>query len=188
MQFESIPIMMAALLAGGVGAPIPEDAVLLAGGAYTSVERAPWLLTFVLLYASAVAADCIIYGLARRFGESWLQKPPLRWLLTGSRRAHVRALFERFGARAVFVGRHITGFRVVVFALAGLERVSFRAFLFWDCLGALLTMPALFAAGYIFSAHVESIREGVASVERWLAVGAALLALSAWLLWQYRRR
>ena len=187
IELGSLPLLVAALLLAGFGVPIPEDVVLLAGGVLAHQSRLPWELVLVTLYAGAIGADCILYGLARRYGEQLLSRAPFRWILSGERRLRVRRLYAEYGARAVFVGRHLGGVRALVFAMAAVEGVPFRAFLFWDGLAGLVTVPAVFGLGYLFSSHASAMAQGLARAEYWVLFALALAAGTGWLVWRWRR-
>lgn len=187
IELGSVPLLMLALLVAGLGVPIPEDMVVLAGGVVAHRTSAPWWTVLGAMYTGVIGADCILYFVARRYGDGLLTHAPLRWLVTPRRRSQVRHLFDQYGARAVFVGRHLGGVRAIVFALAAIEGVRFRVFLLWDALGALITVPFVFGLGYMFSAHASAVAAGIARVEHWALASAGLLALVAWLWWQKRR-
>ncbi|MEZ4339470.1 MAG: DedA family protein [Sandaracinaceae bacterium] len=184
----SLPLLVLALLLAGLGLPLPEDVALLSGGVVAHLGAAPWWVALPVLYVSAIGGDALLYALARRFGEPLLSHAPFRWLLTAERRERVRGLFARYGSRAVFVGRYLAGLRGVVFALAAIEGVPFRTFLLWDALAGLVTIPLVFGAGYLFSAHVAAMEADLARAEHWIAAGAALTALVVWTIVRWRRR
>jgi membrane protein DedA with SNARE-associated domain len=187
IELGSLPLLVAALVLAGFGVPIPEDVVLIAGGVLAHQSQLPWALVLVALYAGAIGADCILYGLAHRYGEQLLSRAPFRWILSGERRLRVRRLYAEYGARAVFVGRHLGGVRALVFAMAAVEGVPFRAFLFWDSLAGLVTVPAVFGLGYLFSSHASAVAQGLARAEHWALFALALAAGAGWLVWRWRR-
>jgi len=187
IELGSLPLLVALLVLAGFGVPIPEDVVLIAGGVLAHQSRLPWAVVLVALYAGAIGADCILYGLARRYGEQLLSRAPFRWILSGERRVRVRRLYAEYGARAVFVGRHLGGVRALVFAMAAVEGVPFRAFLLWDGLAGLVTVPAVFGLGYLFSSHVSAVVQGLARAEHWVLFALALAAGVGWLVWRWRR-
>ena len=186
ISIGSLPFILAGLLVAGFGIPIPEDVLLLAAGVVAHRTMYSSWVVLPLCYVSAIGADCGLFLIARRFGEPLLRRVPFRWLVTGKARRRVEALFTHYGAQAVFVGRHLSGARGVVFMLAGIERMPFARFLLWDGLAGLVTIPVVFALGYLFSAHVEAVQAGLARAEHWIAVTAAALLLVGWVFWSHR--
>ena len=65
IEFGSLPVLVAALLVAGFGVPIPEDVVVIAGGVLAHRGSLPWPVVLAALYAGAIGADCILYGVAR---------------------------------------------------------------------------------------------------------------------------
>ena len=183
----SIPLIVAGLLASGIGAPLPEDGLLLAGGVLTHQAGLSWPGVLGVLYVTVLLADSILYTLGYRFGEPMLARRPLRWIVTPARRARVTELFAKHGALTIFLGRFILGLRAVVFVIAGVERVRPRVFLFWDGAAALITVPVLFGLGYVFHSRIDMVRAQVASTQR-LMGALLLLTLLSWLAWSWRKR
>jgi len=184
----SVPVLWLALLAAGLGVPMPEDAVLLAAGVTSHLSSNPWWLVLPIMFSGVLAGDSIVYGLAHRYGEELLSRRPLRWVVTPLRRQRVTLLYQRHGAKAVFAGRHMAGVRVLVFAMAAIEKVPFRTFVIWDALGALITVPFVFSLGFYFSSHVAAVQAGLATAEHWVLAALAFLALLIWVGFHWRRR
>jgi len=187
VEIGSLPLLVLGLLLAGFGVPIPEDALLLGGGALAHRGDLPWWLVLVVLYLAAIGADAVVYALAKRYGDALLSSRLFRWVVTPARKNRVHRLFERHGSRAVFVGRHLSGMRTVVFALAAIEGVRFRTFLFWDALGGLITVPVVFGLGYLGSRHLATVEADLARVEHWTLLIVALGASAAWFLWWRRQ-
>lgn len=180
----SLALLLVALLAAGFGVPLPEDPILLTAGALahrSSSLSAP--ATLVSVYVATIASDCGLYFLARWFGEGLLSKPPMKWLATPQRRARVRDLLARYGAQAIFWGRHVAGVRSLLFVAAGLEGVPFRKFLAFDALAGMVTIPLVFGLGYFFSNHLALVEAGIARAEHWFLAAVGVLILGGILVW-----
>lgn len=183
----SIPLIIAGLLASGVGAPLPEDGLLLAGGVLAHRDALAWWEALAMLYATVLAADSLLFTLGYCFGEPMLARKPLKWIVTPQRRERVTRLFARHGALAIFLGRFVLGLRAVVFVIAGVERVRPRVFLFWDGVAALITVPVIFGLGYMFHSQLDTVRVYLASTQYALA-SLFVLGVAGWLGWSWRRR
>jgi membrane protein DedA with SNARE-associated domain len=183
----SLPLVLMGLVVAGIGLPVPEDPMLLSAGVIAHRTTMGWELVLPLVYAAAIGADCGLFLMARRLGEPLLQRAPFRWLVRDNARQRVIVLFQRHGSQAIFFGRHMPGLRALVFVFAGVGQVAFTRFVLWDGLAGLVTIPAVFFLGYFFSVHVDAVRAGVARAEHWIALGCALSAGAAWLLWSRRQ-
>lgn len=182
-----LPVLLLLLVLTGVGLPLPEDILLLVAGALASRGNPGALVSLPLCYLAVLAGDSLLFWVARRVGPGLLARRPLRWVVTPARRARVRELLARHGAKAVFLGRHAAGLRALVFATAAIEGVRFRTFLLFDALAALLTVPAVFLVGYFFADHLARVEHGIARTEHWVAAAVLLVVLVAYLIYRRRR-
>lgn len=175
-----------ALLICGLGVPIPEDIILLAAGAVTHRTDGQIVITVIVVMLAVLGGDSILFFLARRLGPRMISLWPFKYVLTEKRRARVRAMFEKRGAVAILIGRHVAGLRPCVFAMAGMEGMPYRKFIFWDSVGACISVPALTLAGYFGSESLDYIHEHIATAQFYL-IGAAILAGALYLLFRWVR-
>jgi membrane protein DedA with SNARE-associated domain len=189
LRHGSLAVFFLALVAGGLGIPIPEDAVLLAAGALTHRGVVPIETAIPVCMLGVLAGDTILFTTAKRLGPAALERPFLKRLVTPARRARAEAFVEKRGGVAVFVARHVAGLRAPVFAVAAMHGMPLRKFLLWDALGLCISAPAVFALGWWSSAHVDLARRGIAHVEHWalLIVAIVLLGYAAWARWRRPR-
>lgn len=120
-----------------MGIPSPGETALVLAAVLASQGKLHIWLVIVIGVASAIAGDNAGYLLGRRFGrDALVARGPLR----GHR---IRAVeygdrfFARHGARAVFLARWIALVRFAAAWLAGINRMPFRLFFFWNALGGL---------------------------------------------------
>ncbi len=184
----SLWMLALALAIAGLGIPLPEDPILLAAGALT--HRTPTLspaTALIVVYLATIAGDVGLFLLARHFGKTLLTRRPLCWLATPARRQRVQRLLDRRGAQAIFVGRHVSGLRAVLFITAGIEGVRLRTFIMYDALAGLVSIPAMFGLGYFFSSHLARVEAGIAHVEHWLMAAGSILLLAFLLYYSLRK-
>src|SRR6187402_2616154 len=129
------------LILCGLGLPIPEDIVLIAGGALAEIDGRHWLETSVIMYAGVMLGDSTIFFAGRYFGGKlrtarWFQRS-----FSEKKQAKVEALFDRYHSWVLFVGRFLPGLRAPIFFTAGSTRVKFLKFFFFDGLAALISVP-----------------------------------------------
>jgi len=188
LSYGSIPMLLAGILAAGVGVPLPEDGLLLATGVLTHRNAETWWMVLIAAYIAVLVADSMIFGAGYIFGDPILKRRPFRWLITPTRRERVTRIFHERGAFAVFIGRFISGMRGAIFITAGTERMSFRTFLFWDALAALITIPVVFGLGFVFHARLDVVKEMLSTAQTGIAVGAAILLVGGYFLWARQSR
>ncbi|GHG85997.1 DedA family protein [Comamonas sp. JC664] len=175
----SAAVLFAALVAGGLGVPIPEDLVLLSLGILAHREVLPFLLALAVGLLGVLCGDTALFITAKRLGPRLYAHPRLAKVLTPERREKLAGLYARHGARCVFFGRFLSVLRGAVFIMAAIQGMRLRHFLLWDGLALCLSVPLVVGLGYAFSHSVDAVAKGAAHAEHWLAV-AGVLALAAW--------
>jgi len=111
----------------------------------------------------------------------------LRWgryvLITPERLGRAEAFFARHGGKAVFLARFFAGFRVFGALVAGISRMRWRTFAFYNVLGGAVWATAAILVGYFLGGSLGL-------VDRWLGratlVLAALVAVTAGFYLVYR--
>lgn len=152
-----------------VGVVLPGEIGVILGGVMANQHRLPLVVVIIAAIAGAVVGDSIGYWVGKRYGESLLARIPNRIL----RPEHVQRAEEtvrRFGGRAVFVGRFTAALRALVPGMAGMSRISYRRFLFWNFLGGGIWAAAFVILGYLAGSQYQRI-EHYANY-----IGLALLA------------
>ncbi len=173
------------LLVGGVGVPIPEELTQLTAGVLSHEGYLRLAVTIPVAWAGILAGDTVLFLLARRHGPRALESRPVRRVLTPARREKLERHFARHAFATVFVARHTGGVRFAAFALAGATGVRLPTFLLADALSALLSVPLVVGAGYLFAHHLGQARRDVRLVE--LAILAAVI-VGGWIALKVRRR
>jgi membrane protein DedA with SNARE-associated domain len=155
-----------------MGIPSPGETALVTAAVLASQGTLQIWLVIVIGVCSAIIGDNIGYLLGRRFGRELLEAPgPMhrRRLLvirSGDR------FFSRHGGKAVFLARWIALIRVAAAWLAGINRMPFRHFFFWNALGGISWGITFGLVGYFAG------RAGAQVLTRLGMVGAVLLALT----------
>ncbi len=173
------------LLAGGVGAPVPEELIQVTAGYLARRGLISFLPALGVAWIGLVVGDAMLFRLARRHGPKLLEAPRVARLLTPQRRAALERHYARHAFLTVMAGRHLSVLRVPIFVLAGASGVPTATFVLADGLSAMISVPLVVGLGWIFAGHVEELKQDMAWAEH--ALGAlALLAAVAWALWQRR--
>jgi membrane-associated protein len=120
-----------------MGIPSPGETALVLAAILASQGKLQISLVILIGVASAILGDNTGYLLGRRFGREVLEsKGPMQ-------RQRIRAIrvgerfFERHGPKAVFLARWIALVRFAAAWLAGINRMPFRQFFFWNALGGI---------------------------------------------------
>jgi len=185
LERGSYPIFFLLLISAGLGAPVAEELVVLTAGAFSREGFTIWWIAFAVCYLGVVVGDVILFLTARKLGGAAFRHPRFQKLLPPERLEKLQDFYRRRGGLAVFVGRHIPGVRSPLFALAGINRMDLKRFIFWDALSACINTPLVFWLGWTFSDRLERLHDQLTHVEHWvilaLIVGFAIYtAYSFW--------
>jgi membrane protein DedA with SNARE-associated domain len=165
---------------------LPGETALIAAGVYASDGHLPIAGVIGVAAAAAVIGDNIGYWIGRKGG---------RWLLYRyaflTRFAHrvmppAERFFERHGGKAVFLARFFGGVRVTGAWMAGITRMNWWRFLFWNAAGGVVWAVGVgLVAYYVGKAAADTIaRYGVYGG----IVAALLLVVAIGGLHVWRRR
>ncbi len=130
----------------------------------------------------AILGDSVSYWLGLRFGtaikSSWpFSKNPALLM-------HGEALFRRYGAASVFIGRFFGPFRASVPLIAGIMRMPPLQFWIANIASALIWAPALLLPGSV--AVLLSRWSGFGTIGQ-IGVVASVLAVLGGLVWAWER-
>jgi undecaprenyl-diphosphatase len=166
-----------------IGIPVPGETALITLGVLA--RRGQFNITAVIAVAAAAAivGDNIGYVIGRAGGRRLLEHP-------GPLETHRRAVLEkgepffaRHGAKAVFLGRWFAGLRIAAAWLAGVNRMHWPVFMFWNALGGIAWATSVGLAAYALGPTAESLFKTVG------LVGIAVIVVlgAATFVWRRRR-
>jgi membrane protein DedA with SNARE-associated domain len=170
--------------AESTGVPVPGETALIAAGVLAHDGRFSLPLVIAVAAAGAIIGDNLGYLIGRTGGRALLERP-------GPLARHRRAIlakgdpfFQRHGAKAVFLGRWVAGLRIAAAWLAGINRMRWPVFVFWNALGGIAWATSVGLAAYYLGHAAERIFKvtGVAGI------AAAAVILAAYLIWRRRQR
>jgi membrane-associated protein len=140
---------------GLVVAPfLPGDSLLFAAGALAGINVLNLPLTAVLLFVAAVAGDAVNYAIGRRAGPAVFSATDsdsrLHRLLNREHLNKAHEFFERYGGKAIVLGRFVPIVRTFVPFVAGAASMSKSAFVFYNFTGAAIWVGVCFGGGVLF--------------------------------------
>jgi len=159
-----------ALLAGSLGVPLPEEAVIIAGGVLAHEEVVRWGFALPVCLIGVLSGDIVLYWVGHHWGLQVLAWRPVRHVLTPERAQTLIEAYRRHGVKIVFAARHVIGLRAPSFLMAGTVRIPFWKFFAIDAGSALVGVSFSFGVAYFLTDHLKEILTNVHRVERWIAV------------------
>jgi membrane protein DedA with SNARE-associated domain len=177
---HGLPLLFAVVMIESFGIPLPGETALIAFGVLASQGHYQIQWVIVLAAAGAILGDNLGYWLIGRLGGRALFRK-WSWLNNYAERVLPQAekLMERHGGKTVFFGRFVTVLRYTAAWIAGLGRMPWWRFLFWNATGGICWATAVGLVAY-YSGHAAAD-----AIQRYgiYAAGAIVLALAlGWLV------
>ena len=120
-----------------MGIPVPGKDALIAASLLAHDGRLEIGLLIAVAAAAAIIGDNIGFAIGRHGGRRLFE---LSGPFHGHRQAALETgepFFARHGPKAVFLGRWVAGLRIASAWLAGMLRMRWPTFLFWNALGGI---------------------------------------------------
>jgi membrane protein DedA with SNARE-associated domain len=175
----------ATLLLENAGLPVPGETILLLASFLAYSEHRlglPWII--LVGVAAATAGDNLGFAIGHYGGRRLLERYRETLHIRPEVITRGEKLFARHGAATIFVARFIAGLRIIAGPLAGVLRMSWRKFLPFNFLGAVLWVGTIAGVGYLFGKHWAALLDWVEDAN---IVVAAVVAILAALFWWRRR-
>jgi membrane protein DedA with SNARE-associated domain len=177
VEHGSYGLMIAALIAAGLGLPLPEDIVMISGAILAQQGVTNLWLTVTALAVGVFLGDTALFFVARRIGPAIYQWKSVKRVLPDARRKWLEEMIEKHGSLVVFCARHVAGFRGPTFAIAAIHGISYPRFIFWDMVALAISLPVWMSLGWFFSGEIDALMTHTATAERLFTVGALGLVL-----------
>jgi membrane protein DedA with SNARE-associated domain len=154
-----------------IGVPLPGKTILLGAGFILGKSAGSFWQPMAGGAAACFLGGICSFWLGRRLSHDGLEK--IHWLhLTPERLKWPKRFFKRHGAKAVFIARFIPLFPpFVANILAGVAKVPWGIFLFYNLAGSTVWSPSYILIGYFFGKKWELL-------QAWLGPTALYLILA----------
>ena len=176
-------ILFALIAAESAGVPVPGETALITGAVLAQHGQFHIAAVIAVAAAGASVGDNIGYLIGRTGGRRLLEQPgPLQKQRRNVLR-HGEPFFAKHGPKAVFLARWVLGARVAAAWLAGINRMHWLTFGFWNALGGITWAATVGLLAFVLGPAAEHLFKtvGVAGV-----LVAVVLAL-AYLVWRRAR-
>jgi membrane protein DedA with SNARE-associated domain len=170
----------AAVFAGFV---LPGETAVVLGGVIASRQGVDLRVLIGLVVVCAIVGDSVGYEVGRAWGVRVLRLRPLR--RHEQRLDRARSFLRERGAFAVFLGRWTAFLRAVMPGLAGVSRMPYRRFLFWNAVGGAAWGVTFCLVGYLAGNSYEVVERQIGI---WGAVATVVLLVGLVVVLHVRRR
>jgi membrane protein DedA with SNARE-associated domain len=167
-----------------MGVPVPAETALI-GAALLAHRGHMDIATLTALAATAaILGDNVGFAIGRHFGRRVFTYPGPLLKHRLKILEHGEPFFARHGPKAVFLGRWVAGLRIASAWLAGMNKMNWPTFLFWNALGGIVWAASVTLTIYFLG----EVAENAIDIAGPAAAGAVVVLLVAFLISRRRRR
>ena len=163
------------------GVPLPGETALVLSSIYAGMSGELEIAHVILVAsAGAIIGDNIGFMVGRRYGLPLVQRYGKTIGLDQKRLAFGQHMFARHGAKIVFFGRFVAVLRIFAALLAGVNRYSWRSFLFYNAAGGICWATLFGIGGYLFGDAMTRVAGPIGMIG--LAFAVAGLVAGWWVM------
>lgn len=172
--------------AESLGVPVPGETALVTAAAYAALGHLDIYTVVLTGAAAAILGDTGGYWIGYSGGIAVVRRWGGILHVNESHITRAHAFFDRHGGKTVFIGRFIAILRTWAAALAGVARMPYRSFLFFNATGGILWAALFGTLGYVFGRNLPKLDHLIGQTSLALALLVALLVALAILLHSLR--
>jgi membrane protein DedA with SNARE-associated domain len=183
---QGLPLLFVVVMIESFGVPLPGETALILFGVLASQGHYDIAVVIAVAAAAAIVGDNLGYWIIGRWGgrrlfERW------GWLRRYSERVLPRAedLMAKHGGKTVFFGRFVTVLRYTAAWIAGLGRMHWARFLFWNAAGGIAWATLV---GLVAFYGGKSAADAIARYGIFAAGGLAAILVLGWVGTHFGKR
>jgi membrane protein DedA with SNARE-associated domain len=160
------------LMLGIVGAPVPDETLLVFAGYLIFKHELEPLPTFAAGFLGSICGITVSYALGRMLGLYVVTRLGRFLHVEPAHLDRVRAWYEGKGKYALVISYFVPGIRHLAAYVAGSSRLPLPVFAAFAYLGGLLWSGSFISIGYVLGDEWEQMS---ASIHRYLLIGAGVI-------------
>lgn len=183
------PIVAAFVAIESSGIPFPGETMLLTAAVYAGAGHLAIPGVIIAAATGAIVGDNLGYLAGRSGGHALVARYGRYLHIRAEHLTRAERFFERYGDRTVFFGRFVAVLRAWAAFLAGVNRMPWPKFLFFNAAGGILWATIYGLLGYFLGNNLPLLNK----VVRVLGVGGiviavVVIAVVAIIVWRQRQR
>jgi membrane-associated protein len=141
-----------------IGFFLPGDSLLFTAGILAGQGHLNIYYILIIMTAAAIIGDSVGYTIGRRLGPRVFTKEN-SLLFNKSHIAKAQAYFDKYGAMTIVIARFVPIIRTFVPTLAGVGRMPYPKFLFFNVTGGVFWIFSVTLLGYYLGLKVPTIEK-----------------------------
>src|SRR5690242_18533063 len=183
---HGLPLLFVVVMLESFGIPLPGETALIVFGVLASKGNYDVVTVIAVAASAAIVGDNLGYWIIGRLGGRALFRRN-RFLHRYSETVIPRAerIMQRHGAATVFFGRFIAILRFTAAWVAGLGRMHWWKFLFWNAVGGIAWATLVSLVSYYGG---KAAADAIARYGVYAAVGVVVLTIIGWLIVHFAKK
>jgi membrane protein DedA with SNARE-associated domain len=186
------PAVALFILIESMGVPFPGETMLLLASFSAALDQKLQIPLIILAaIVGAIVGDNLGYLIGRTGGYRFVKRFGRYLFLKPEHLEKAEQFFQKHGDKTVFFGRFIAILRAWAAFLAGLNRMRWRSFLFYNAAGGIVWSILYgclgFYAGKLFHDNFDTV-EHLAGLISWIGAVLVIVALVIYLIVRARRK
>ena len=162
---------------------LPGDSLLFAVGTFAAIGTLNVLWAFAVLVAAAILGDTINYSIGKFLGAKAFQKYPKIFKKEYLDKTH--KFYEKYGRKTIVLARFVPIVRTFAPFVAGVGKMTYFKFLFYNVFGGILWVALFVFGGYYFG-NMPIVKENFSIVI--LVIIVLSFMPMAWEYWKHKKR
>jgi membrane-associated protein len=163
-----------------IGIFFPGASLLFTSGLLASQGLFHPVILIVGVTVAAILGDSVGYWFGRKVGYKLFLRPNSRFF----KHEHLQQaeiFYEKYGSRTILLARFIPIVRTFAPIIAGIASMSYRVFLIYNILGAVIWAGGITALGYFLGTRVPGVEKYLSLIVIGIIVVSSIpLAIEAW--------
>lgn len=140
---------------------LPGDSLLFAAGAFAALGSFNILILLPLLWIAAFLGDTINYWIGHFFGQKIIDHP--RIPINQEHIDKTQKFYDKHGGKTIFLARFIPIIRTFAPFVAGVGKMDYKKFVYYNATGGLAWTFGFTLLGYFFG-NIPSVKENFSLV------------------------
>lgn len=128
---------------------LPGDSLLFAVGALSALGSIHLVGILILLYIAAILGDSVNYWIGNVFGKKIVDNKNIKFINQESI-DKTQEFYKKHGGKTIILARFVPIIRTFAPFVAGVGKMHYETFVFYNILGGIIWVSAFVLAGYFF--------------------------------------
>jgi membrane-associated protein len=139
-----------------IGFFLPGDSLLISAGLVAAAGGLNIWWSNIILIIAAIVGDSVGYAIGWRLGPRLFTRPK-SMLFNPAHIERTRRFYERHGSKTIVIARFVPIIRTFAPVVAGIGRMEYRRFVFYNVAGGLGWVISMTCAGYLLGRAIPNI-------------------------------